>query len=208
MHVHSVCLIAVAGVASSSACRKPFPSPAHMPSTSTSRQQATTDEGSKGDSRIAPIDPLCHGRPRCTIAERRPAGAADTGDVVVVRLAASADATTDEGRCDRREYWLSRPTGDLLLAVDCESQWGADNAGPAFVTVAGTLARFHYVEFMSSDVCEVVDASVRLPQGRIEAQTRHFGTVASDACRPTRKAPIPAPGLGTLDHPILFLHRP
>jgi hypothetical protein len=124
------------------------------------------------------------------------------GQVVVVRLVAPADAAADEDRCDRREYWMSRPAGNLLLAVDCEEQWGAENTGPATITASGTLATFHYVEFLAND-------ALRLPQGRLEAHTRHWGTVVSDSCRPFRKAaPVPAPGSGTLDHPILVLHRP
>jgi hypothetical protein len=209
VHIHAVCLIALAELVSSSACRKPHSSPSSMSSTSTSRRQATVDAAPEDEPMILRMDPLCHDRPRCSIAGRRPASSPNAGDVVVVRLAAPADAATDEDHCDRREYWLSRPTGDLLLAVDCEAQWGAENAGPATVTVSGTLARFHYVEFLANDACEIVDAALRLPQGGVEAHTRHWGTVVGNACRPSRKgAPIPAPGSGTLDHPILVLHRP
>jgi hypothetical protein len=208
VHIHSVCLTALVGVVSSLGCRKPYASPSSMSSTSTSRQ-AMVDGALGGEPTISRIDPLCHERPRCSIADRRPAGSPGASDVVVVRLAAPTDAATDEDRCDRREYWLSRPTGELLLAVDCEEQWGADNAGPASLTVAGTLATFHYVEFLSNDACEIVDASVRLPQGRIEAHTRRLGRVVDNVCRPSRKgAFIPGPGSGTLHHPLLVLHRP
>ena len=202
-----VMILAVA--AALPACTKPSAPAPSVSSTSTSLRQATVSEAPKGQSRIAPTDPLCYGRPRCSIADRRPAGSLDAAHVVVVRLAAPADASADEDRCDRREYWLSRAAGDLLLAVDCEAQWGAENAGSATVTVSGTLARFHYVEFLANDACEIVDAALRLPQGGIEAHTRHWGTVVGNACRPSRKgAPIPAPGSGMLDNPILVLHRP
>jgi hypothetical protein len=209
VHVYAACVITLVVVVSSPACRKPYASRSSMSSASTSRQQATVDGAPKSESTISRMDPPCHDRPRCSIADRRPAGNEDKGQVLVVRLAAPADAATDEDRCDRREYWLSRPAGDLLLAVDCEAQWGADNAGPASLTVSGTLATFHYVEFLSDDACEIVDASVRLPQGRIETHTRRLGTVVDNVCRPSRKGSfIPGPGSGTLHHPLLVLHRP
>lgn len=209
MHIHAVCLIGLAGLVSSFSCRKPYASSLSMPSTSPSQEQVTVDAALPGDATVLRMDRLCHGRLRCSVSDRSPGGRTEAGDVVVVRLAAPADAATDEDRCDRREYWLSRPTRDLLLAVDCETQWGADNPGPASLTVSGTLAVFHYVEFLSGDACELVDASVRLPHGRIDAHTRYFGSVDGNTCRPSRKrAPVPASGLGTLDHPILVLHRP
>ena len=128
---------------------------------------------------------------------------------VIVRLAAPVDAATDEDRCERREYWLARPAGDLLLAVDCEAQWGAENAGPASLSLAGNLATFRYVEFLADNTCEIVEATLRLPEGRISTHTRHFGTVVGNQCRASRKvAPIPAPGCGTPDNPVLVLHRP
>jgi hypothetical protein len=93
--------------------------------------------------------------------------------------------------------------------VDCEAQWGAENAGPASITMSGTLASFHYVEFLANDACEIVDAALRLPQGRIETHTRRLGKVVADTCRPSRKGtPIPEPGSGAIDHPVLVLHRP
>jgi hypothetical protein len=163
----------------------------------------------RAEAKPAPAEPFCQGRARCSIVDRRPAGSPNAGQVVVVRLAAPADAASDEDRCNRREYWLSGPAGVLLLAADCEAQWGADNPGPAELEVTTGLARFHYVEYLANDGCEIVDATVRLPQGRIETQTRHWGTVVRNQCRPGRKtAPIPAPGAGTLGQPVLVLHRP
>ena len=209
MRIHAACVIALAAAVALTDCRRPYAPQPPMSSTSTARRQETVDTAPKGQSTTLPMDPLCHGRPHCSVADRRPVGSPDVSEIVVVRLAAPQDAASDEGHCDRREYWLSRPAGDLLLAVDCEAQWGADNAGPASLTVLGTLATFHYVEFLSNDACEIVDAALRLPQGRIEAHARHFGTVVGDTCRPSRRGdPIPVLGLGTLDHPILVLHRP
>jgi hypothetical protein len=210
VRLHAAGVITLAVVLSWPACKKadaPVPS---ISSISTGPRRETVDAATKDALKIGPTVTYCHGRPRCSVADRLPAGNPEAGHVVVVRLAAPADAADDEARCDRREYWLSRPEGDLLLAADCESQWGAENAGPATVTVSGTLATFHYVEFLADDACEIVDAALRLPQGRIEAHARrHLGKVVGNACRPSRRgAPIPAPGSGILDHPILVLHRP
>ena len=85
--------------------------------------------------------------------------------------------------------------------------------GPRFrvsvSSLAGNLATFRYVEFLADDACEIVEATLRLPEGRISTHTRHFGTVVGNQCRPSRKvAPIPAPGSGTPDNPVLVLHRP
>ena len=209
MRLHAAGVITLAVVVSSPACKK---ADALVPSNSsmaTSPRRETVDAATKGELKIAPSVLHCHGRPRCSVAERLPAGNPDAGQVVVIRLSAPTDAADDENRCDRREYWLSRPEGDLLLAADCESQWGAENAGPATVAVSGTIVTFHYVELLADDVCEIVVAALRLPQGRIEAHARHLGRVVGNTCRPSRKvAPIPAPGSGMLDHPILVLHRP
>jgi hypothetical protein len=212
VRLHAPGLITLAALLSLHACRKtPISAPSASPTSSSRRPEAeaTVHEAPKDASRSAPEDSLCHGRPRCSIADRLPAGDPDAGHVVVVRLAAPADAADDETRCDRREYWLVRPEGDLLLAADCESQWGADHAGPATVAVSGTLATFHYVEFLANDDCETVDATLRLPHGRIETHARHLGKIVGNACRPSRRGvPIPAPGSGMLDHPVLVLHRP
>jgi hypothetical protein len=185
------------------ACRKPGPAGSSAVQRPAPLDAAIASPGATATS------PLCHGRPRCQVADRRPAGNPEAGQVVVVRLAAPPDAGSDEDHCDRREYWLTRPAGDLLLAVDCETQWGAENAGPASLRLAEDRATFHYVEFLANDACELVDATLRLPQGRIETHTRRWGEVVGNRCRPTqRPAPLPPPGTGTLDHPVLVLHRP
>ena len=209
---HAAGVITLAVTLSLHACRKPSASAPFVPVTSSSLRpeaQSTVHEAPKDASRTAPEYSLCHGRPRCSVSDRLPAGNPDAGHVVVVRLAAPADAKDDEARCDRREYWLTRSEGDLLLTEDCESQWGAENAGPATITVSGAFVTFHYVEFLANDECEIVDATLRLPQGRTETHVRHLGKVVGNTCRPSRKgAPIPVPGSGMLDHPILVLHRP
>jgi hypothetical protein len=176
---------------------------------SMARGQGAMDALAKRDPSVAPSDPLCHGRPRCSITERLPAHGPEANRIAVVRLAAPPNAASDEDRCNRREYWLTRPAADLLLAADCEEQWGADNAGPAEMTVSGAVAKFHYVEFLADDGCEIVDAALQLPQGRIEMHIRQWGKVVGNLCLPTRKsAPVPGAGPGTIDHPILVLHRP
>jgi hypothetical protein len=209
---HTAGVITLAVLGSLPACRKPSATAPSVSSPSTSLRlevQDKVDTAPKAEVKIAPADPLCHSRPRCSVTDRLPAGNTDAGQVLVVRLAAAAGAADDEARCDRREYWLSRAGGDLLLAMDCEEQWGAESAGPASISVSGTLATFHCVEFLADDACEIVDAALRLPQGRIESHTRHLGKVVVNACRPSRKnAPIPAPGSGKLDDPILVLQRP
>jgi hypothetical protein len=191
-------------VASGLACRKASPPPSSPTLTSPRSVEAATVQA-----KLPPAEPLCRGRTRCSVAERRPATVPDAGTIVIVRIDAPVDAATDEDRCRRREYWLSRPAGELLLALDCEEQWGADNAGPASLRVTDNLATFHYVEFLADDACETVDASIRLPQGRIESHARHVGKVVNEKCRASRKLATPsAPGTGAADDPVLVLHRP
>ena len=91
MHIYAVCLIALAELVSSTACRKPYASPSSMSSTSTSRRQATVDAAPGGEPTLSRMDPLCRDRPRCSISDRRPAGSPGASDVVVVRLAAPVD---------------------------------------------------------------------------------------------------------------------
>jgi hypothetical protein len=158
---------------------------------------------------LTPAEGLCRGRPRCSVADRLSASSSDAGSIVILRLGAPPDATEDEDHCDRREYWLSRPSGDVLLAVDCDAQWGADNTGPASLSLRGSLATFRYVEFLANDGCEIVEATLRLPQARIETHTRHWGEFAGNQCRSSREvAPVPEPGAGTANDPVLVLHRP
>ncbi len=130
-------------------------------------------------------------------------------ELVTVRLAHAPGASTDEEHCDRREYWLSRPTGDLLVAVDCQVQWGADNAGPATIKVAGKKLHISYTELQSSDNCESYSAIVDVVGPKlVEAQSRVAGTVVKDACRVGKQqAPVVPVGDGTAAHPLLGLHR-
>lgn len=126
-----------------------------------------------------------------------------------VRIAHAPDASADEDRCDLREYWAVRPSGNVLLATDCEVQWGADNAGPATVTVRGTEVDVLYVEMQSSDRCERYAATISLEPGKPTAtESRTIGTVEHNVCRVAREAaPIVPLGDGSPGHPLLTLHR-
>jgi hypothetical protein len=155
----------------------------------------------------APTD-LCRARARCSISRQFIADAPGVA-LVAVRLAHAPDAGTDEEHCDRREYWLSRPTGDLLVAVDCQVQWGADNAGPATVKVKGTRLEVSYTELQSSDACENYSATVSVVGPKlVEAQSRVVGTVVKNVCQPSRAtAPLAPVGDGSPAHPLLTLNR-
>jgi hypothetical protein len=204
VHIRTAHLIALSLAVSWLGCRKTSTSPALTPVV-----PVAAGEAARAQAVAAPAAPLCRQRPRCSVTDRRPVGTSGAGGIVTVRLAASVDAATDEDRCDRREYWLTRPTGDVLLAVDCERQWGADNPGPASLTITADLAMFRYVEFLADDACETVEAGVRIPEGRVESHRRHWGKVVGNQCRPARKAaPVPAAGTGDPDSPLLVLHRP
>lgn len=125
-----------------------------------------------------------------------------------MRVAHAPDASTDEEHCDRREYWLSRPSGELLVAVDCETQWGADSAGPATIKGDGKKLRVSYTELQSNDNCEIYAATVDVVGPRpVEAQSRVVGTVVKDSCRPGKQATVDPPGDGSAAHPLLTLHR-
>ena len=160
----------------------------------------------------APPDPaaqLCRGRTGCTVLRRRPIEKGPAASAVVdLRIAHLPGATDDEARCDRPEYWLLTPTAASLLATDCETQWGADNPGPALTELKGRELRVTYTELQSSDACETVDATLSLAPPQLKRQIRRRGTVHGSAClHPKRVAESPAEGNGTPDHPILVLHR-
>ncbi len=95
------------------------------------------------------------------------------------------------------------------MAVDCETQWGADNPGPAQVKLQGPQLEVHYVEFQSSDRCESYAATVSLTGPKFTTvQSRTVGSVKKDACR-AGKEPVPVDplGQGSAGHPLLTLHR-
>jgi hypothetical protein len=99
--------------------------------------------------------------------------------------------------------------GRLSFFAQLPRARGAENTGPASLSLTENLATFRYVEFLADDACENVEASIRLPQGRIESHARHLGKVANDQCRASRKlATLSTPGIGAADDPVLVLHRP
>jgi hypothetical protein len=152
---------------------------------------------------------LCQGRSRCAITGRVLVTAVPGSALVTVRIAHAPLADADEARCDRREFWVSRPAGDFVIATDCEVQWGADNPGPVAVQLRGTELDVRYVEYKSSDRCESYGATVSLAGPKITAvQSRKEGTIEKDVCRPG-KQPEPADPLGdgSAAHPLLTPHR-
>ncbi len=161
--------------------------------------------------KTAPTDPadLCRARSRCAIAGSVPVTAVPGTTLVTVRIGHAPSAASDEEKCDRREYWVSRPAGDILVAADCEVQWGADNPGPVTVQLRGTELDVRYVEFQSSDGCESYGATVSLAGPKITAlQTRKLGTVKKNVCRPSARSGVVDPlGDGSAAHPLLTPHR-
>jgi hypothetical protein len=147
---------------------------------------------------------LCGARPRCSVLRREQAPAA--AELIVLRLAHAPDASSDEERCDGREYWISRADRTALLARDCEVQWGADNPGPAALHLEPDRASLEYVEFQSSDTCEISHATILLPSLVVERQDRWTGKAHEGRCeRVSRDASAPV-GDGSLDHPLVVLH--
>lgn len=151
---------------------------------------------------------LCHGRERCQIVETHPCGLGDCA-LATLRVSHQVDASDDEGRCDRREYWLlATSIPHRLLAVDCEEQWGADHAGPARLAVSNGEIRISYTEYQSSDGCEVVEATIRPTPLTLTRYERWNGTVVSSICRDRRPATrLPQAGDGSPGLPLVVLHR-
>jgi hypothetical protein len=153
---------------------------------------------------------LCAGRPRCQLSSRQAVTGMQGSELLTVRLGEPEDAESDEEHCSRREYWLVRAAGNLLLSADCEVQWGADNPGPAQVELAEGRLIAHYIEYRASDNCEVVDATINLSSVSVERHDRQDGVVVRDQCQPRAASALPHPpaGDGTAARPLLVLHRP
>jgi hypothetical protein len=152
---------------------------------------------------------LFAGRPRCRVERRRSSAGPSKLEVVDLRIEHAADAAEDddEAHCDRREYWLLGPPGPLLLAADCEAQWGPDCAAPADTRLDGEQLVISYEEQAASDVCETLEASLSLTGRRVTRQQRRRGTHEKRQCR--RQAPIPPLPLGdgSAERPLLTLHQ-
>ena len=197
MHFRSDLLASLALAVLGIGCRKGLPPPVGRPA-----------DAAAADKSVASRSPdLCRGRSRCVITGRAPLAGVSGATLVTVRIAhASPD---DEDRCDRREYWLSRPGGDVLIARDCEVQWGADSPGPLTLVVRDDLLDVRYVEYQSSDRCEVFRATVSLSGPKLAVvQNREEGSVKNDACRlGTHPGLVDPPGDGSAAHPLLTPHR-
>jgi hypothetical protein len=122
-------------------------------------------------------------------------------------IAPTPDAESDDERCRRREYWLERASGNVLLAADCTAQWGAGSQGPAQVTLTGARLEVRYIEFQAGDRCETLSAVINLISAHIERQERQAGWVARGRCNSKEPVPdVPPLGDGSLGHPLLVLH--
>jgi len=150
----------------------------------------------------------CAERPGCTVGARWNVEGVRDGALVRADLSSASNAQSDAESCRRREYWLLRPGGDVLLAADCEAQWGADSQGPAEVRLTGPRLQVRYVEFQADDRCETLEAVIDLVSLRIGRQERSTGVVQSDRCQVTGRLDVhPEPGDGSLKRPLLSLHR-
>lgn len=149
------------------------------------------------------VEHLCAGRERC---RTEVVGVVSETQVKLVRvlLAPRPDASEDVGRCARREYWVTEPL--TLVAVDCETQWGADNLGPAQIQLRSGKMTIAYEEFQASDRCERVDALLRLSPLSVLHQSRRTGVVRRDRCKPTGRGVLDPRGDGRLT-PLVLLHR-
>jgi hypothetical protein len=155
----------------------------------------------------APMDP-CRARPRCALKDRRPVEGLPDAELVEVLLTRAPDATTDEDHCDRREYWLIRETRSTLLTADCAVQYGADTQGPAEVEATGIHLSVRYVEFQESDRCELLEAKINLSNLQVDRQERRVGSTSHNTCTPDGPQPlVTPPGDGSVDRPLLLLHR-
>jgi len=152
---------------------------------------------------------LCQDRPRCTVEQYWIPRADPPATLAILRVAHAPTATTEEYRCDRREFWLRQSGVDSFVATDCEVQWGADTTGSSRFGVQEHQIGIRYVEFQSGDLCETVDATVRLVARKIRIkQRRVFGKAVRDTCEPGAGKAVATPaGDGSRDHPFIVLHR-
>jgi hypothetical protein len=180
--------------------RPPRHEPPPAPATPSPRASSSAPE---------PEPDLCAGRPRCRVERQRSSAAPSKLQVVDLRIEHAADAAEgdDEAHCDRREYWLLGPPGPLLLAADCEAQWGPNCAAPADTRLDGEQLVVSYEERAASDVCETLEASLSLTSRSVTRQERRRGTYEKRQCR-RQAATQPLPlGDGSAEQPLLTLHQ-
>jgi hypothetical protein len=177
----------------------------------TSAQVTSPSEGSAPQSRTLAHEDrqggpdLCGPRPRCAVL-RRERVSDPAVELVVLRLAHAPGASSDEDRCDHREYWIVHTERNELLARDCEVQWGADNLGPATLHLDRGRASLKYVAFESNDNCEIYQATVSLASLTVESQERWEGSSRGDRCERLKQAALPPLGDGSITQPLLELH--
>jgi hypothetical protein len=153
----------------------------------------------------AVIQALCAGRPGCALVRQR---GADRG-AWVIDLVLPKQPQAEEPACNAREYWLvdtarERPA---LLAADCDKQPAADELAPAETTVKGGKFILRYVEFQSSDHCEMLQATVLLKTLGVFSQQRWEGESGPAGCVRKRRMTDLAPvGTATTGSPLLRLH--
>lgn len=198
MHLRSLGVIAcLAVLAPSPACNAGTSAP---PSATAPVIPETTSSGS-------PVGGPCGNRPTCVVEGSESIEGLPHARLVRAVMAAPG-TDQDDGKCERREYWLTDNARKTLLAADCATQYGADSQGPAEVKLAGSSLTVRYVEFQEDDRCELVDATINLVTITVERQDRLVGAVAQDRCVPERPHDrIPPPGDGSIDKPLLVLHR-
>jgi len=190
MQIHQV-LLTVLGLAVSVGCTK-----------------ASTPVAAGHVTPAASYTSLCRARPRCEVTRQRPVGGSAVAGVVVdIRIGHRPDAKDDVAQCDRREYWFVNGTRQVLLAADCEEQWGVDNPGPADTTMHGRLFRVAYLEHLSNDDCEVLSAEIDLTSARVIRKDRAIGNESGKDCVSKQPFPSPADGDGSADRPVLVIHR-
>jgi hypothetical protein len=156
-----------------------------------------------------PEPDLCAGRRRCRVERQRSSAGPSKLQIVDLRIEHAADAAEgdDEAHCDRREYWLLGPPRALLLAADCEAQWGPDCAAPADTRLDGDELVVSYAENAASDVCETLQATLSLTSRRVTRQVRRRGSYEKRQCR-RQVAVDPLPlGDGSAERPLLTLHQ-
>jgi hypothetical protein len=153
------------------------------------------------------VDGPCDNRPNCVVDSSESIEGLPHARLVKAVIAAPG-TDRDEGKCERREYWLTNGAQRTLLATDCAAQYGADSQGPAEVKLAGRSLTVRYVEFQEDDRCELVDATINLAAVAVERQERREGTVAQDRCVPGNPHDaMPPAGDGSIGKPLLVLHR-
>ena len=93
------------------------------------------------------------------------------------------------------------------MAVDCQEQRSAEDAGEAKTSVAGEDFVVEYVEYQASDQCEQYKARLDLKSLQVLSHARWEGESVGDRCVPKKEvSKLARPGDGARGRPILRLH--